>query len=216
MSHRFIFVFTLAAALFISAASRTLADPPASAPSTDGANAGIDHLRDALKAAYNSSDTDAMLRYIHPDAVIIFPDGQILKGREELRKYYERMIKAPGHIVASYTAEPIVQSRTIHGDVALSYGLMNDHYVLTDGKQFDLNSRFSVTVFKSSEGQSDTDGWMIRSFHSSSDVFDNAILKMAIRKVFYIAGGGGLLIGGIATWILLKLFRRRSPAPQEP
>ena len=32
-----------------------------------------------------------------------------------------------------------VPAITIHGDVALSYGRMHDHYVLNDGKEFGLN-----------------------------------------------------------------------------
>src|SRR5688572_19574923 len=179
----------LSCALFARAQSAT-------APTTQAATAGIDHLRDAIKSAYSAGDIDAMLRYVHPDSVVIFPDGEILKGRDELKNYLIRMTKAPDKVVASYTAEPEVLSRTVHGDVALSYGRMHDHYVLTDGKEFTLDSRFSVTVFKSSEGPSDTDGWMIRSFHSSSDVFDNAVIGMAAKKVAWFVGSVSFVIGG--------------------
>ena len=103
----------------------------------------------------------------------------------------------------------VVQSRTIHGDVALSYGLMNDHYVLNDGRQFDLNSRFTVTVVRSPHGPADTDGWMIRSFHSSSDLFDNPILSMAIHKSIAIAGAIGLVVGAVIAGLMLLIFRRR-------
>ena len=96
------------------ATGRMWADSPASAPSAVIAADGIDHLRDAIKAAYNSGDVDAMLRYIHPEAVIVFQDGQILKGRDDLRKYYDRMLKAPDRIVASYNAS----SRTAETAVA--------------------------------------------------------------------------------------------------
>jgi ketosteroid isomerase-like protein len=186
----------------------------ATVPSTRAATAGIDHLRDAIKSAYSAGDIDAMLRYVHPDCLVIFPDGEILKGRDELKNYLIRMTKAPDKVVASYTAEPEVLSRTVHGDVALSYGKMHDHYVLTDGKEFTLDSRFSVTVFKSIEGPSETDGWMIRSFHSSSDVFDNAIIRMAAKKVAVLAGSVAFLVGAVVAITGMVLLRRRQMRAQ--
>jgi hypothetical protein len=120
------------------------------------------------------------------------------------------MLKAPDHRVASYTADPVIESRTVHDDVGLSYGYMNDQYVLTDGKSFGLNSRFTVTVFKTPDGPPETDGWMIRSFHSSTDAFDNPILTMAAQRVFLIAGGVGLLVGALLGLLLgYFIFRRR-------
>jgi ketosteroid isomerase-like protein len=180
---------------------------------TDPSTAGLDRLRAALTSAYSHGDIDRMLKYLHPDAVIIFPDGRILKGPQGLRDYYDRMLKAPDHIVASYTAEPVILSRTVHGDVGLSYGMMNDKYVLTNGKSFGLDSRFTATLYRTPHGPSDTDGWMIRSFHSSTDAFDNAVLTMAARIAFWRAAVGGVVVGLIVGWIggrLLQARRRRA------
>jgi len=193
--------------------AKMLAAEPAAQAAPDNSTAGLDHLRAALKEAYNRGDPEAMARYLHPDVVIIFPDGSVLKGREALRDYYNRMLKAPGHRVVSYSAEPSIESRTVHNDVGLSYGYMNDQYVLNDGKSFGLNSRFSVTLFRTPDGPPDTDGWMIRSFHSSADTFDNPILTMVAKRVFWMAGIGGLLIGallGLGAGALL--FRRKKAA----
>ena len=182
------------------------AEPAATDPST----AGLDRLRTAIKDAYNRGDTEAMARYLHPDVVIVFPDGSLLKGRDALRDYYNRMLKAPGHRVNSFSADPVVESRTVHNDVGLSYGYMNDQYVLNDGRSFGLNSRFTVTVFKTPDGPPDTDGWMIRSFHSSTDAFDNPILTMIGRGVFWTAGIGGLVVGVLLGLVIgAVLFRRK-------
>jgi uncharacterized protein (TIGR02246 family) len=194
----------------ILSAAGALAQAP---PATQPGEAGIDHLREALKAAYNQGDIEAILKYLHPDAVIIFPDGQILKGREGLRDYYQHMLKGPDHIVVSYTAEPVVQSRTVHNDVALSYGLMNDQYVLTNGKTFGLNSRFTATLYRSPDGPPESDGWMIRSFHSSTDAFDNPVLALATRRAFWISGIGGLVIGALLGLVSSRLLPRRRSRP---
>jgi ketosteroid isomerase-like protein len=175
---------------------------------TDTSNAGIDHLRDAIKSAYEKGDVEGMLKYIHPDAAIIFPDGRILKGPDDLRNYYTEMLKSPDHLVSSYSSDPIVQSRTVHGDVGLSYGLMKDNYVLTNGAKFGLDSRFTVTVFKSANGPADTDGWMIRSFHSSSNVFDNDVLRLVKTKMAWTCGGGGLIVGLVVGAVAMRLVGR--------
>jgi uncharacterized protein (TIGR02246 family) len=171
--------------------------------------AGLDRLREALHDAYNRGDVEAMASYLHPDGVIIFPDGSILKGRDAFRDYYNRMLKGPDARVSSYSAEPVIESRTVHNDVGLSYGYMNDKYVLNDGQSFNLNSRFTVTVFQSPTGPAETGGWMIRSFHSSPDTFDNPILTLVARAVFWRAGIGGAVAGLVLGLALGALFFRR-------
>jgi Domain of unknown function (DUF4440) len=59
-----------------------LAAEPAPQAAAGDATKGLDRLRDAIKDAYNRGDPDAMTRYLHPDAVIVFPDGSVLKGRD--------------------------------------------------------------------------------------------------------------------------------------
>jgi uncharacterized protein (TIGR02246 family) len=200
-------IVSLFCATFISLA--VWAAEPATQTAPDNSTAGLDRLRAALKDAYARGDVETMTRYLHPDVVIIFPDGRVLKGRDALRGYYEQMLKGPNRRVESYTAEPVVESRTVHNDVGLSYGYMNDQYVLTDGKSFGLNSRFTVTLFKTPDGPSETGGWMIRSFHSSTDAFDNPILAMVAKRVFLTAGIGGLVIGLLSgLGVGAFLFRR--------
>jgi ketosteroid isomerase-like protein len=204
-----IFLVTLIASVAAVFPTALMADNPSIPPATDQSTAGLDHLRASLKDAYTKGDVDAMMRYLHPDVVIIFPDGSILKGPEAFHQYYMRMMTAPDRRVVSYSANPEVESRTVHNDVGLSYGSMNDSYVLNDGRKFTLNSRFTVTVFKSPDGPRDTDGWMIRSFHSSVDTFDNPILTMVARGVFWRAGIGGLVIGIVLSFIVGILLARR-------
>ena len=100
-------------------------DNPSTPQAADASTAGLDHLRAALKDAYAKGDIDAMMHYLHPDVVVVFPDGSLLKGPQAFRDYYERMMTAPNHRVVSYSADPQVESRTVHNDVGLSYGDTN-------------------------------------------------------------------------------------------
>lgn len=197
----------------IAAVPATAADNTPTATAEDASIAGLNKLRAAMKDAYAKGDIDGMMRYLHPDVVIVFPDGSVLKGPQAFRDYYQRMMTAPNHRVVSYSADPQVESRTVHNDVGLSYGNMNDRYVLNDGRSFALNSRFTVTVFRSPDGPKETDGWMIRSFHSSADAFDNPIISMVAKGVFWRAGIGGVVVGLIVGSILgVSLARRHKAA----
>ena len=178
-------------------------------PGDAASAAQVDALREHLKAAYGRGDVQGMLKYLHPDVTIIFPDGEVLRGRDALVAYYDKMLRAPDAIVESYTSEPAVKERYLHGDTVVSHGLMNDHYVLKDGTKFGLDSRFSVTVLREPDGPPETGGWMIRSFHSSTDAFDNPVLGIAAKKASLYAGGGGLVVGLLAGAGLSFLLRRR-------
>jgi len=208
ISRSAVVVITLLA-LAVAVIPAAAVDDPSTPQTVAESSAGLDHLRAALKDAYAKGDIDAMMHYLHPDVVVVFPDGSILKGPQAFRNYYQQMMTAPNHRVVSYSADPQVESRTVHNDVGLSYGYMNDRYVLNDGRSFALNSRFTVTVFKSPDGPKDTDGWMIRSFHSSADAFDNPIITMVAKGVFWRAGIGGAVVGTVLGLIIGIFARRR-------
>ena len=190
-------------------AARGQATQPATAGAEDPALRELARLRDALKDAYNRGDVDRMLTYLHPNVLIIFPDGEVLHGREALRGYYDRMLKGPSPVVSKYTAEPVVDGRQIRGDVDLSWGRMNDQYVLTDGTEFGLDSRFTATLLKSPDGPSETGGWIIRSFHSSTDAFDNEVLGIAARRSLRYGALAGVLVGLLVGLIAAFLFRKQ-------
>lgn len=187
-----------------------------SKPTTSDLDASVNKLREQLSSAYQRGDIDGLLKFLHPDVVIIFPDAQVLRGPQALKDYYEKMLKSPDHIVAKYTSDPKVIERTLHNDVVLSLGDMNDSYELTDGTKFSLNSKFTITAIRLPDGPPESDGWVVRSFHSSTDAFSNPVLSIATKKSFVygaiVAGIIGALVGLLIGWILrTRWTRRQSP-----
>src|ERR1700721_1592220 len=120
-----IFLVTLIALVAAVFPTPLMADNPSIPPATDQSTAGLDHLRASLKDAYTKGDGDEIMRYLHPDVVIIFPDGSILKGPEAFPQYYIRMMTAPDRRVVSYSANPEDESRTVPHDVGTPFGPMN-------------------------------------------------------------------------------------------
>jgi hypothetical protein len=124
-------------------------------------------------------------------------DGKELKAirkHEGVRDYLHRLLTGPQPGVKSLQPTVAVDELTIlHGDdMGVSFGSSMDHYVLSDGTEFSLPTRWSATVVKH-EGK-----WKIANLHVSTNLFDNPVLD-ATRKRSYLdmalAGGVGLIAG---------------------
>ena len=101
------------------------------------------------------------------------------------------------------TANPRILGRHIHESWATSWGELNDTFVLTDGRELPLNSRFTATIVKRG------DIWHVAAFHVSVNAFSNPIMTLAIKKTAMLSGIVGAVIGLLAGVIGLTLLRRQ-------
>lgn len=168
----------------------------------------INLLRTELVDAFNKGDVDRLMSHLDPDAIITWQNGEVTRGPQGVRAYYDKMMTGPNRIVSKLTAEPVVDDRHIYGDWAVSWGNLHDDYVLTDGSTFRFDSRFTATIARRG------DTWKVTSFHASVNAFDNPILGVAVKKTGAWAGGiaglVGMLVGGVIGRLLGK---RKSPSP---
>jgi ketosteroid isomerase-like protein len=164
--------------------------------------AAIDRMRTALIDSFNNKDLPGLLSHLDPDVVVTWQNGEVCRGPDAVRDYYNKMMTGPNPIVASVHADPKVTDRHIYGDWAVSWGEMHDHFNLTDGSDLDMNSKFTATIAKRG------DEWKVTSFHLSVDAFDNAILKTAVVRTATwaggLSGGAALVVGFLAGWLLKR------------
>lgn len=162
-------------------------------------------VKKGMEEAFNKKDLDALLKYVHKDAVVTWQNGEVSRGHagetkvghKGIKEYYDRMLSGDKSILSKVEAKPDLEEFSIlYGDpptTAVAYGKLKDKYYLRDGTTIDMDSRFSATLVKE-DGK-----WLIVSFHGSADVFNNAVMKMAITKVMWITAGavglGALLVG---------------------
>lgn len=187
---------------------------PATAATTTGVTSNdptqaITLLREDLIDSFNKGDLDRLLSHLDPEVVITWQNGEVCHGPEEVRAYYNKMMTGPQRRVEKVSADPKVEGRHIYGDWAVSWGAMNDHFVLSDGSDLAMNSRFTATIARRG------DVWKVTSFHVSVNAFDNPILGLAEKKV----GGWALAIGivagalvGLLIGVLIARRRRGSAA----
>lgn len=192
---------------------KTGTEPPLKKDALAKDDAAHDELREVKKAmtdAFNKKDLDALLTHVHPDAVVTWQNGEVSRGPAGVRKYYERMLVGDKSVLVSVTAAPEVTDLALligtPATTAVAYGKLKDHYKLRDGTEIDMDSLFSATLVKQ-DGR-----WLIVSFHGSTNVFDNSVLRVAVVKTMWWTGGiaaaVALLVGLIAGRLLFG--RKRS------
>lgn len=165
----------------------------------------INSLRTELVDSFNKGDLDRLLSHLSPDVVITWQNGEVCRGPEQVRAYYNKMMTGPDKVVASVKSDPQVTDRHIYGDWAVSYGVMNDHFTLTDGSDLPMNSKFTATIARSG------DAWKITSFHLSVNAFNNAILNLAMQKT---ATWAAIIVGVVAliAGIVIGRLSKAKPA----
>jgi uncharacterized protein (TIGR02246 family) len=178
----------------------------------DPAHEELRGLMKEILAASNADNVDKMLAVFEADAVVTWQNGEVTKGPKEIKAFFERMNKGHNRVVEKSTIKPVPDELAVlynDGKTAVAWGKSQDHYVLTDGTEFDQDTRWSATLVKKN-GK-----WKVASVHISVNLFSNPILNLAVKKTatWMGAGGAGIgaLVGLVAGWVL---FRGRSkPAP---
>src|ERR1700677_1587949 len=182
----------LLACLFLALSLPGYSQSPQTPPS-DETTAAITTLREGLIDSFNKGDIDKLLTYLDPDAVVTWQNGEICKGPDEVKAFYQRMMTGDNRIVREVKAAPEVTGRHVYGDWGVSWGNLHDHFVLMDGRDLQMNSTFTATIAKRG------DRWLVVAFHTSVNAFDNPVMSLAIQKTgmwIGIAGAvAGLLLG---------------------
>lgn len=155
--------------------------------------------------AINAQDIEGMLAQMRPDCTVTWWNAEVSRGHDQIRTYYKKMVKDPGRYITKYTTQAKLGDHArflgLEGDVAVADGSMEDEFFPVIRGPFKLNSRWSATVAKAG-GE-----WKIVTLHLSSNVFTNTLTAELTQALWY-AGGVGLVIGGLAGWLLGRRGRR--------
>jgi uncharacterized protein (TIGR02246 family) len=159
-------------------------------------------LKATMEKALNARDIDTIVAHLHPSVVFTTMNGDVCRGPQQIRAYFDKMLTAPGHIVKDVkVAFEVDQLTTLYGgDTGVAYGSSKDHYELTDGKTFDINGRWTCTMVK------DGDRWVIAAFHYSANVFDNPIVDR-YRTAIWQVGVGAAVLTLIIRFLLGRMMR---------
>jgi ketosteroid isomerase-like protein len=174
--------------------------PPSS---NEDAATAINRLREGLVTSFKKGDIDTLLTYLDTDVVVTWQNGEVCRGPDAVRAFYQRMMKGEKPVVREIKSEPEVLGRQLHGDVAISWGNLHDHFVLTDGSDLPFNSVFTASIAKRG------DRWLVTAFHTSVNVFENPVISYAMRKTVLWTGLGAGLVGIVLGWIIAGMASRK-------
>lgn len=166
------------------------------------AEPAITHLREGLIDSFNHQDIDRLLTYLDTNAVVTWQNGEVCEGPAAIKAYYERMMKGDHPVVAKVTSNPEILGRHFQGGWEISWGNLNDNFVLTDGRVLPLNSHFTATVVRRG------DKWLVAAFHVSVNAFDNPVMSLEVKKAAQLAGLIGLAAGLLGGVIVTRLLCR--------
>ena len=94
--------------------------PPAQ---EDPAHNELRALKKELTDAVNAKDLDALLALLDENVVVTWQNGEVSHGPEQVRAYYDRMMKGPQRIVDSVTINPTVDELThLYGNTGVAFG----------------------------------------------------------------------------------------------
>ncbi len=154
-----------------------------------------------VEAAVNKQELDSILSVLDENVVVIYQDAAVIRGVDQMKAYYQKMLGDNNPILKSYTttAKHSVPARFI-GDLAIVDGKSKDKVVFINGSEIEIDIVWSVTLQRAG------DGWKVIQLHFSGNMFDNPLIAAAKNNLLMIAvgtGAVGLILGGL-------LGRRRS------
>ncbi len=186
-------LFVLAASTLLQASA--IADP--ADPRAADRQALIKVFQE-IEAGINDQNIDRMVAQMTPDATVTWLNGDVSRGHDEIRAYYQRMVKGPDRILNKYTtAAKLGAHARFFGDVAVADGTMQDAFFPVARKPFTLSSNWTSTSAKIN-GE-----WKVVSLHLSANVFNNNLLDEAKSAAKLAAAGGalgGLVLAGLICW----------------
>jgi hypothetical protein len=184
----------------------------------------VRRIFDQIKDAINDKKPDAVIDHLHPDVVVTWMDGKVSHGRKEVKAYLDELLTAPNSRLESLHVDPVqdgqpeligVEGTLAEGDyttparMANQIGHSHDVFKLRQGATFDGTTQWTATLVK------EKDRWLVLNFHSSAPLYDNP-LREQDRKMMYIAGGVGAVVGVLLGFLIGRFSMRRAPLPLPP
>lgn len=158
-----------------------------------------------VESAISSLQVEEVIKLMHPDVIVTWQNAEVSRGPDQIRAYYNRMMKGSAPIVKKFSTQATLGGNAaFYGDTAIAYGTTVDNFELMEGLNFTLRGNWSTTVVK-------TDGqWKIAALHFSTNLFDNPLLNKAKQLAWYMGLGG--LLAGMLLMFLINRLRRKSTA----
>jgi ketosteroid isomerase-like protein len=157
-----------------------------------------------IETAINTGDFDKMLPVLSEKVRATPINQEFLSNHAEVSAYFKKWFGKGGYLKAlqiAFNADALTElSADKSWGVVRGSGI--EKYILSDGRPYELHTRWTATVAKETDGR-----WRIRAIHVGTNFLDNPILteaETALGKAAGIGGVIGLLVGGLIVWFVRR------------
>jgi ketosteroid isomerase-like protein len=157
-----------------------------------------------------------VLAHVDPDIVVTWQNGEVSRGAEGIRRFYNEMFEGEGGILSNLVSTLTVDDLSIlHGpDTAIAFGSTHDDFTfkrplasttaIGAGNTLSLDSRWTATLVRKA-GE-----WKLASYHVSANVFSNPVQDLAVKAASRLGALAGFLAGAVAAALIAWALRRRA------
>lgn len=188
---------------FAAAQALSAQDLPANDPHAEDRQHLLKIFRE-VEGSINAQSLERMAAQMDPQAVVVWANGEVSRGPQQILDYYERMVKGKDRILTRYTTTAKLHGHARFlgdGTVAIADGSMEDEFYPIIRGPFKLSSKWTTTAAKIN-GE-----WKVVALHLSANVFNNVLLDEAKAALMYTGLGGlavGLVVGALIAWFLSR------------
>lgn len=156
------------------------------------------------ESAINTGEFDKMLPVLSEKIRATPVNQEFLSSRGAVSTYFQKWFGPKGFLKKleiKFDADALTELSP-DKTWGIVTGKGTEKYVLSDGRSFDILTRWTATMARENDGR-----WRIRAIHVGTDFLDNPILAEVERSVGKAAGAGalgGFLLGGILVWLIVR------------
>lgn len=161
-------------------------------------------LRETTRKAINTMDFDTLKPYLIGDSLtVITVDGKKVTSLEGFRDYWSKLFHTKEFGLDKIEVNPVADGPTefLSDTVGVCHGTSTDKYFFKNGDVRSMPERWTAVVVK------DDGGWKVSRIIFSANILENPVvtaLQQETGKIIGVCGLGGLAIGVLVTWLLLR------------
>lgn len=166
-----------------------------------------EELRDVLNGlaqAVNEERYGDLAQYFHENLTITTINQEVISTRAEIEPYFDKWFGPDGYLKTLRMSLEADAPTEFYGEKTwgIVRGSGHEDYVLSDKRSFPMETRWTATVVKDTDGK-----WRILTLHIGTDFLNNPILDVAESSTKYF-GAGGVVAGLLLAW-LFGFVRKR-------
>ncbi|MDH5178830.1 MAG: DUF4440 domain-containing protein [Gammaproteobacteria bacterium] len=158
-------------------------------------------LLQGIQKAVNEERYGDLAPYFHANMRVTTINQEVIAKPEEIKDYFNRWFGPGGFlkkVEMKLTADAVTELYA-NKTMGIVRGKGAEDYILSDKRKYAMQTRWTATVIKDSDGK-----WRILSLHIGTNFLDNPILAEAGSVAKYF-GLGGLLVGLVLMFIIGKV-----------